>query len=163
MRITMRDVCVAAVLVGKLEIGELMGRGRLSSVVVIRQASQWLCSKRVGPSLSQAAAFFHRDHTTLIHSIRAVEYRLEHEGVDGPTRTLIEQIWEKAMEVARDDVRLNVREYEQPENIKLEPPEPVVERSRVSISAIPFVPRSRPEWVVKPAKVDDHFAMYSVL
>jgi len=164
MRITMRDVAVATVLVGKLEVGELMGRGRSTHVVLIRQAAQWICAKRVGPSLNQVAAFFERDHTTLIHSIRAVQERLEREHENGATRCLINEIWDKAIEVARDDVRLNIaRDLDEPLSIKLELPEPVVERTRVAVSAIPFTPRSKPEWVVRPAKVDDHFAMYSVL
>jgi hypothetical protein len=162
MRITMRDVSVAAVLTGGLECGELMGRGRVHSVILVRQAAQWLCARRVGPSISQTGRFFKRDHTTVINSIRCVEERLEREPENGPTRTLIDEIWAKALDVAKNDIRLNV----EPETeVKMEP-KLVVERSKVSVSAVPVateIPRKPDGWVIKPPRHDDHFEMYRVL
>jgi len=77
-----RDCIRAASLafhVGELEI---RGRDKAQRVAHPRQAAMWLARKEGGFSYPRIGAFFGRDHSTVIHGVKAVEARGDEEFQD---------------------------------------------------------------------------------
>lgn len=98
--VTMKAVMFAACEIGGLPRAELAGRGRLGSVVKIRQIAMWLMIRRIGASYSEVGRMWSRDHTTVIHAVQAVDRSLAFGGENSGTKALLTRIWERANEVA---------------------------------------------------------------
>jgi len=60
-----------------LTCADLTGRSRMSIVVEARQAAAWVLRRAIPAlSLTDIGRLLHRDHTTVIYSLRQVEQRL---------------------------------------------------------------------------------------
>jgi hypothetical protein len=92
----MKAVAAATQRIGQLEDGDLTKGRNLKHVWIFRQIAHWLCVRRVGRSTLQVGKFFERDHSTIVHSVRAVDNLLLDEGSNGPTAKKIEAIWATA-------------------------------------------------------------------
>lgn len=62
--------------VAEVSLDDLRGAGRTRRLAHARQAAMWLARQTTDASLPEIGRFFHRDHTTVIHAIRAVEGRM---------------------------------------------------------------------------------------
>ena len=59
-----------------LTLGELRGRKRARSVAWPRQVAMYLCRRHAKRSYPAIGEFFGRNHTTVMHAVRAVEQRI---------------------------------------------------------------------------------------
>lgn len=77
MPLTMREIAEQVADRYRLTLAELRGQSRARPVSWPRQEAMFLCYKTGRFSLPQIGRFFgDRDHTTVLHAIRAVEKRI---------------------------------------------------------------------------------------
>lgn len=125
MRVTMRAVCYAACELSGLPLAVLIGQQRQAHIVRFRQAAQYLCVRRCGKSWPETGRLFHRDHTTVLWSLRAIETRLAKEEADGETALLLEAIWNLAREKQASGVlRINRDPEADAEAVEADAPQP---------------------------------------
>lgn len=74
-RVTIRDICEEVCARTGLTLPEIRGLSRVARVVQPRQEVMWLAAK-AGKSTPEIGRFFSRDHTTVIHGIRAHQRRI---------------------------------------------------------------------------------------
>lgn len=60
-------------------ISELRSTRRSQSLVLPRQCAMWLCRKLCHASYPELGQFFERQHSSVIHAVRKLESRLDHE------------------------------------------------------------------------------------
>jgi hypothetical protein len=75
----------------------LMGRARTAPIARVRQALYWLLRHRAQRSLSEIGNFFDRDHTTVLHGLRAHEARVGVMPEAGAMTRAIEALWRERM------------------------------------------------------------------
>lgn len=71
--VTIHDIFDAARIVTGTQKAELIGRKKTRPVVLHRQAAMAAAYQLTGRSLPSVARAFGRDHTTVLHAVRAVE------------------------------------------------------------------------------------------
>ena len=54
-------------------LDQLVGRRRFATVVLPRQVAMYVIRQRMNAGVTEIGEFFDRDHTTVIHGIKAVE------------------------------------------------------------------------------------------
>jgi hypothetical protein len=56
-----------------VSLTELRGEGRSQPVALARQFAAWMLVNKRGLSLNEAGRFLNRDHTTILHAVRAID------------------------------------------------------------------------------------------
>jgi|GEM_PF-695717 len=72
-RILSADVARVVCGIWPVTLDELRGRVRQRRVAEARHAAMWLCCRYGNRSTTVLGRYFRRDHTTVLHGIRAVE------------------------------------------------------------------------------------------
>lgn len=77
IRAQMQDIVEEISELSGVPVAEIMSRRRgVWQISRSRQYAMWLIRKRMGLSYPEIGRFFRRDHTTVIHAVRAVNRRL---------------------------------------------------------------------------------------
>lgn len=75
-RLTMREIAMSVAEKYGLTLLDLMGESRLARIAHPRQEAMWLIRQGGRCSLPMIGRFFGRDHTTILHGVRAHELRI---------------------------------------------------------------------------------------
>jgi chromosomal replication initiation ATPase DnaA len=67
--IVLARICAAT----GVSLTELRGEGRSRPVALARQFAMWMLVRKRGLSLNEAKLHFNRDHTTILHGVRAID------------------------------------------------------------------------------------------
>lgn len=73
VRDIMKEVCD----LHGISLSDMLGPARFRRIVRARQHAMWLCHKRTRFSFVRLGRFFQRDHSTVMHGIRAHEERTQ--------------------------------------------------------------------------------------
>jgi hypothetical protein len=147
-RVTMKALMIGAARVGGFSPELIRLPTRDGDIVELRQAAQYLATRRLGFSLSRVGLEFRRDHTTVLHAVRKIDHALEHRPVR--TAKLLDQIWTEAEAFSLDTEARDATPLPMPQQESKSPPAP----SPVAAGPrpIPVVPRPdkyqlfSPEW-----------------
>lgn len=98
-RITLGMICKAASEVFDVRERSILSQGRSLGVIRARQAGMALSRTLTTKSYAQIAAFYRRDHTTIMHGVKTVKNLI---GVDGPYAQHIRLAKTRAIQLASE-------------------------------------------------------------
>jgi len=77
LRVTMKEICQEISDLYGVSVDELLGPKRTKSISNARQHAMYLMAEQRHLSLPRIGSFFNRDHTTILHGVRAHKARME--------------------------------------------------------------------------------------
>lgn len=76
-KLSMKDILTRSAAVHSVEPREILGESRCKAIAHIRQEVMWLLKQEDRWSLPQIGQFLNRDHTSVLHGVRAHQARLD--------------------------------------------------------------------------------------
>jgi len=92
---SVRKIIMAVSRISEVQAEHILGKCRMADIVKVRQTAYWLARRFAGRSLPALGMTFYRDHTTVLHGIRAVDALIADKGI-APSEDTVEA-WAEAL------------------------------------------------------------------